>query len=174
MEFIGEISDKDIGLEEVSIFNNKYSLRKAARGLVFSEEGKIALMNVSNLGYYKLPGGGIDEGESVFDAFKREILEEVGAQIKEIKELGLFIEIKNIHNFIQFSYCFSSKIDGDLKDLELTEKEEGAGFKLEFYDVGEALDLIKNNLPKDDGLKFQRLRDISILGFFINKKGGLY
>lgn len=38
--------------------------------------------------YYRPIGGGIEYGESSFDALKREVKEEIGAEIKNLKYLG--------------------------------------------------------------------------------------
>ena len=48
---------------------------------------------------YKLPGGGMDEGEQPIETFKREILEEVGCEIDNIKLLGYTEEQKSKTNF---------------------------------------------------------------------------
>lgn len=52
------------------------SHRTAVRAIIMEQE-KI-LMIRSNRGYYKLPGGGVEEGESRANALKREVAEETG------------------------------------------------------------------------------------------------
>ncbi|KAA0205648.1 hypothetical protein EDM68_04920 [Candidatus Uhrbacteria bacterium] len=37
--------------------------RRASRAVVFDEKDRVAFLFVSKHGYYKLPGGGIEEGE---------------------------------------------------------------------------------------------------------------
>ena len=73
---ITEISDKDLGLQ-VSEFNNLKE-RVASRGIVIKEDGKIAVFYKSNKEQYKLPGGGLENNEIVYETFKREVLEETG------------------------------------------------------------------------------------------------
>ena len=75
MKNILVINDEDVGLE-----TNKdadYKPRTAARA-VLKKDGRIALLHVTKHNYYKLPGGGVDEGESIEQALERELLEEVG------------------------------------------------------------------------------------------------
>lgn len=56
-----------------------------ARG-VCVQNGKILLAYFKEKEYYFLPGGHVEHGESIFQALKREILEETGlsAQIKDL------------------------------------------------------------------------------------------
>jgi len=51
---------------------------------------------VKNEDFYRLIGGGIEFGETGAEALKREVKEEIKAEIKNIKYLGI---IENIFNF---------------------------------------------------------------------------
>ena len=68
----------------------KYNIR----GIVIVD-GKLA-MQQSRVGEYKIPGGGVERGESYEEALKRELLEEVGLVMVEgsMKELGEITEIR--------------------------------------------------------------------------------
>ena len=60
---------------------------------VIKKEDKILVMpgydKVKNEHFYRLPGGGIEFGETSQEALKREFREEIGAEIKIIKQLGI-------------------------------------------------------------------------------------
>ncbi len=74
-------------------------------------DNKILFLKTTRVGRYELPGGRIDFGESVEQAFKREIREETGFEKIKIGELvntWSFINIKeNIkYHFIVFDFEF--------------------------------------------------------------------
>lgn len=71
--------------------------RTAVRAIIIEEE-KI-LMVRSGLGYYKLPGGGVEGGESLTRALVREVAEETGYIKCDIKEeLGIVMEQRSDHS----------------------------------------------------------------------------
>ncbi|MDP3956592.1 MAG: NUDIX domain-containing protein, partial [bacterium] len=72
----------------------KYERRDASRAVVFDADGKVAVLNVSKKGYYKLPGGGIEEGENKEEALRRECIEELGCKIEMGKYLGETVEYR--------------------------------------------------------------------------------
>lgn len=61
-------------------------------GIVIIKNGKILIVrraaNDFLGGNYELPGGGVDEGESFYEAVKREVLEETGLAVEAI--VGVF------------------------------------------------------------------------------------
>ena len=173
MKCIRVLKDEDFGLESVE-FNNP-RIRYGARGIIIREDGKIAIFNKSNKNEYKLPGGGVDNGEDIKEAFKREALEETGCEIEIIDELGTIEEHKSLDNFKQISYLFVGKVLKDNNKLELTQKEKDEGAKLLWVDKEEGLKLITDcfeNLKesKYENLyhsKFIVLRDRYILEYYL-------
>lgn len=69
-----------------------YFERKAVRAVLIDHNERVALLHAKQRDYYKLPGGGIDEGEDSYKALERELIEETGATAKITKELGQVIE----------------------------------------------------------------------------------
>jgi ADP-ribose pyrophosphatase YjhB (NUDIX family) len=91
----------------------KFKTREAARAVVINNDGNIALLNVSKWNYHKLPGGGINEGEGVIAALKRECREEIGCEVEVTGEIGEIIEYRKMFNLKQTSYCYLAKVVGE-------------------------------------------------------------
>ena len=174
MNILFKITDKDFGIEPIEM--KDFRLRKAARGIVIREDGKIAIQNKSNKNEYKLVGGGIEGDEDPKVAFKREALEEAGCEIDIIKEIGITEEYKSLQNLKQISNIFIAKVIKDIHALNLTDKEKSEGAKLLWLEPKEALQLVTNCYDKllpsdyDDvyDTRFVVLRDRKILEYYIN------
>jgi 8-oxo-dGTP pyrophosphatase MutT (NUDIX family) len=76
----------------ISESNEEIKIRKAARAVVFDNDNKITILKVANHNYYKLPGGGVEEGEDLAKALEREAMEEIGCKISVTGEIGKIIE----------------------------------------------------------------------------------
>jgi 8-oxo-dGTP diphosphatase len=106
-----------------------FAMRDAARAIVVDSEGQVALLHVSNKGYYKLPGGGIEDGEDKIEALRRECREEVGCEISDITEIGFIVEYRKSYNLKQTSYCYLAKLKGEKGTPNFTEAELAGGFE---------------------------------------------
>lgn len=176
MNCIRVLVDEDFGLKSIE-FNNP-RIRKGARGIIINSDGKIAVFNKANKNEYKLPGGGIDDGENPEIAFKREAMEETGCEIEIIKSLGTIKEHKSLDNFKQISYVFVAKVVNDRHKLNLTQKEKDEGAQLLWVEDIEALKLITDcydNLKESKyeniyHSRFIALRDRCILEYYLNTK----
>ena len=143
---------------------SRYKPRLAARGVVFDQDSNVAILPVSNHNYYKLPGGGIEEGEDNIEAFRRECLEEIGFDVEVISELGSIIEYRSEFSIIQTSYCYIAKIVGERKETTFTEHEISQGFKQPVWvSFEEALKFVSNSEPNNYEGRFIKERDTFIL-----------
>lgn len=176
MKVIIEIPDEMFG--EKSIAFNNPKIRKGARGIVQRKDGLIAIFYKKNKNEYKLPGGGIEEGETSEMAFEREVFEETGCKITDITFLGITRELKSLDNFQQVSYVFTARVTEVTKNLNLTQQEIDEGGELIWLDPEAALEKITHCIDKlkpsaYDNLyssKFIIYRDREILKYFIEHK----
>ncbi|MBM7869531.1 ADP-ribose pyrophosphatase YjhB (NUDIX family) [Clostridium pascui] len=162
MKLIREITEKDITnketYEEIS-----YKIRKASRAVVFNKQNKIAILNVSNDNYHKLPGGGIERDEDIITALRRELIEEVGVEVDVLNELGMIIEYRDNFKQLQISYCYLCKVVGEYQETSFTEEEKDNGFILEWVSLNEAISILEKDNPEKYMGKFIRKRDLEFL-----------
>ncbi len=69
-------------MEQQDIPNAFY--RVSMKGLILDESGKKFAVILEDNGWWDLPGGGLDYGESPEECLKREIAEEMGLTVTEI------------------------------------------------------------------------------------------
>lgn len=175
MKLIKKINDEDLGLKSQKMKNPK--LRYAARGIIKNSDGKVAVIFKAAKNEYKLPGGGIEGEENKIDTFKREILEETGCEITDIKEIGYTEENKSKENFKQISYVFKANVQKDLEKLNLTEQEKNEGTKVEWMTIEEAREKVEMSYDKLVASKYDNvyrskfviLRDLAIIDEYIKE-----
>jgi len=163
MKLLLELNGTDVGLSESESFTLPYTLRKAARAVIFNDKGEIALLFVSKDNYHKLPGGGFEVGEDVATALKREALEEVGSHIEITAEVGLTIEYRNYINQLQISYCFIAKTVGELVEPSFDAGEIADGFQPLWVSIDEAIALLSKEKPEVNNGRYIQKRDLVIL-----------
>ncbi len=137
--------------------------RKAARAVIFDGENKIGLLNVSSKNYFKLPGGGIEEGEDIKIALDRECEEELGVQVEVLKEIGSIVEYRAQFKLHQTSYCFLAKTNSDKNAPNFTDEEKSSGFEIVWVEPKEALRLLNLKTTSDYEGKFIEERDFCFL-----------
>ncbi|MEK7060014.1 MAG: NUDIX domain-containing protein [Patescibacteria group bacterium] len=154
------INPENVFEEEVK----KYSVREAGRAVVIDENNKIALLHVSKENYYKLPGGGIEEGEDKMSALKRECQEEIGCDIEVVNEIGFIVEYRKIFSLKQISYCYLAKVKGKKRTPNFTDDEKGGGFEQVWLSYNEALKvLVESKTISIEGKDYIVPRDIIFL-----------
>ena len=155
MKIIATLREKDIYPGRQITPEEEYAPpRKAVRIVLFDKDGQIALgyyeQFENRLGGYNIPGGGIDEGETIQDALTRECLEEIGCKIKNIQELGIVNEFgvgKKIKHF-QENYCFTAEVDGEKGMPQFSDEEIENKLGLKWLTIDEAIGKVK--LQKDN------------------------
>ncbi len=154
MQILKHIADSDI--------SNDFHTREAVRAVLFDENGNVPLLFSTKNIFHKIPGGGVEVGETFHQALEREILEEVGARITDVKELGIVEEYRSKFNLKQVSYCYVAHVvaKGENK-LEPDEIEEG--FEIIWVPLQKAIALLESDQPYDYEGPFIKKRELVFL-----------
>lgn len=140
--------------------------RNVVRALI--EKDGLFAMQKGKQGEYKIPGGGMDEGETIVEALMREVREETGLVIipDTMKELGEITEIRrdifdaNI-KYIAHSMHYSCEVEPEMVETAMTESEKEKGYRLEWADIDTIIET-NTKLMKE---KWQ-LRDVKFLEWY--------
>ena len=93
---------------------NPCTMRKAVCILVFNEDGKILGVSRKNdATNFGLPGGKVDSGETEEQAVLRELLEETGLRIFDIRKVFEHTEDREY-----WTSCWSGRIEGSIHTNE--------------------------------------------------------
>lgn len=145
--------------------NGSVGKRPSVRGIIL-RDGKIAMMHSQKYNYYKLPGGGIEPGESLEETLVREVREESGLIVKPdtIKEFGYVRRIekgKFEDIFIQDNYYFICEAEAGIVEQELDAYEAEERFVLEFVPIEHAITVnnTSDHLEKNDIITFRGMLD---------------
>ena len=162
---INEISDLNFDSKHKMSNIDDYSIRKSSRGILVNN-GKIALPSITKFNYHKLPGGGVNDNESIDAAFKREVMEETGCNCEILDQSGIIIEWRDRFKLLQISYIFLGKITGKMGENKLEQKEINEGFTLEWVPIEKIDEVLNSDNPTNYEGKFIQIRDRSIYEFY--------
>lgn len=144
----------------------EWRTRQAARAIVLDTNGLMPFIFVSGDNYYKLPGGGIDEGETIMQALQRELLEEAGCDVEIDGEVGTVIEYRTEYNIKQTSYCYYGRVVGQ-GNQNLDQYEKDLGFELQWVTPKQAIERIKSSTPYTYQGPLIVERDLALLQKFV-------
>lgn len=88
-DLIDDIQDEDVGLPAKTGDVESYTFKTGARAIMLNEKQQVALIHSVNRGWYKLPGGGHENDELRRENLQREVLEETGYKIKNVRAIGV-------------------------------------------------------------------------------------
>jgi 8-oxo-dGTP diphosphatase len=170
MKLLAEISDATIGIGASEQLGEHYQLRKSARVILENEVGEIAIQHLQNYGFFKLPGGGVDIGETLEEAAKREIKEEVGCDAHILQNIGTTIEYRDKYKLILISNCFIAKVAGAIHAPAFEAAEIKAGQTNIWVEARAALELIKSGERTNYESHFNIPREIAFLEEYLRTR----
>lgn len=126
---------------------NRVYRRPSARGIIFGDNGRIALVYSEKEKYYKFPGGGIHDDEDKVKALIREVKEETGLIVipRSVQEFGSVLRRQRSNKsfdtlFEQENFYYFCEVMKETSSQNLDDYEKEAGFVLKFVDLSEAID----------------------------------
>ena len=143
--------------------------RKVVRGVVYNDNFEIAVLYLHTVDetfgerdLFETPGGGVEKGEKLIDAFRREIYEEVGATLDNIVELGRVIDYYNQIYRRNDNHFYLAHIKS-LGERHLVEYEKKWNLALRFMSIDDAIEAYENtrrDLPVNN---LVRARELPVL-----------
>lgn len=119
--------------------DNWTKTRIACRGVII-KDGMILLSHETVTGWWMIPGGGKDEGETDFECVKREVAEETGYEIEPseaVLEINEYLgEWKWVNRY------FFCRITGNTQ-MKLTEREFASGHETRWVSTEEAFGIFE-------------------------------
>jgi len=173
---LARITDADLGLT-APVGKTYGRSRFSVRVLLTDEDSKICVVKSFKHGYIQLPGGGIEDGETIEEAARRETREEVGYKITDLNPLGYTLEERYglVGNDALRAFVFIAKASEDL-GAKLTDEEKEEDFAPVWMNVKDAI----KELEKEDEMlgkvsegeksyngTFATRRDLILLRYFL-------
>lgn len=125
--------------------NDPHQFTRLTGRAIALKGANILLMYTARYEDYSLPGGGVDESETIEQGLIRELQEETGAQnIKIISDFGLYEEYrpwyKDDYAVIHIkSYCYFCSIDEQLGQAQLEHYEQQNGMVATWVNIYDAI-----------------------------------
>jgi 8-oxo-dGTP diphosphatase len=129
----------------------KYSGRTATAIIEFPQDTILLIKRdtVPFKGYWALPGGRAEPGETVEQTIVREVKEETGLDVTVVRKIGEYHE-QGVQGGVEYDYypaCFLVKVVGGEMKRQQGEIQEIQLFSLD--DVPEQLAFVHNSMVKD-------------------------
>lgn len=160
MKLICELNDKVVlGLEGLS----DKAPRLTVRAIVRNQDGLYAVMYSDKFKLHSLPGGGVEDGEDVLTALRREAYEETGCVCDEIRELGVVVENRASLDYTQINYYYVVTTAHQPGQNHLTESEQASRTVVQWHTFDEMVRLInEQEFDRVQG-KYLKARDVEAL-----------
>ncbi|MCG7564034.1 MULTISPECIES: NUDIX domain-containing protein [Pseudoalteromonas] len=145
------------------------SFTRPATRAIITRQSQILLLYTQRYDDYTLPGGGVDEGESLTDALVREVKEETGARsVTNIAPFGIYEEYQHWYkpdydNVHIVSHCYQCEICGEFDEPEMEHYEVSNGMQPQWVEITEAIAHNEAVLANSDKQGQSLLRETRLL-----------
>ena len=148
-------------------------IRYTARALMENEKGQFGFLHITGEDLFgerdhlETVGGGLEEGESLQETIKREIMEEAGFEMLTCEYVGTIFDSYNIIRRITCSSFFHCKVDTSVnRGTSRTESEQELISEIVWLYPDEALDWLDNRAEHKVDKLVQR-RDAMALRYYL-------
>ena len=122
-------------------FENYTKTREGSRAVIV-QDGKILLTHELNSGWWLIPGGGTEEGETPEECVVREVEEETGYLVRPLRR---FLAMREYYEEYRYSgYFFICEVTGK-GQMNLTDAEKRRGVHPEWIPLQDAIDLFSKH-----------------------------
>ena len=132
---------KEIEILGANRFETFTKTRTGCRAVIL-REGKILLSHETGTGWWLVPGGGLEPGETPEECCIREVEEETGLLVKPLRRFLTLYEYYEEYRYI--SHYFICEITGQ-GQMRLTEKEVARGLEPAWLPLSEAIELFSKH-----------------------------
>jgi len=163
MKLLAEISDGTLGIGESEQLGTEYTLRKSARVILLNAAGEMAVQYLATYDFHKLPGGGVEQGETITEALKREVKEEVGVDCALVRELGIVIEYREIYKLVQIAYGYVATVVGEISETAFEPAEIESGQMNLWLPPSDVISKIRQDKSEKYEALFNQARELAFL-----------
>ena len=122
-------------------FENYTKTREGSRAIIV-QDGKILLTHELNSGWWLIPGGGLEQGETPEICVIREVEEETGYLVRPLRHFLVMHEYYEEYRYT--GYFFVCEVTGK-GQMNLTDAETRRGVQPEWIPLQEAIDLFSKH-----------------------------
>ncbi|MBT3282923.1 NUDIX domain-containing protein [bacterium] len=138
MKTLGVFNNKQVSDKKTSRLKN----RVTTRAVVLDANKHIAILHSIKNNYYEIPGGGVEQNETIEESCIRECKEETGCVVEITNELGKTIEKIKESDVINETYCYVAKLIGNKGIPVFEEHEIEDVFEVIWVDIDKAIHLV--------------------------------
>lgn len=158
MKFLREIRNSDV-FEGTSDITDSFSwTRESVRIIIFDESDNVAILHSKKRDYGTLPGGGIEKGETSFDAAIREAKEETGCDIYDLKEVGYIMSYNHKPDRAEKTFCYHGHLQGEKEPPNFTPDELVEEYEVLWLPLQDVIRRFEEQRPG-----FIRIRNLAFL-----------